>query len=125
MPNTETIVDTKQRYRDHYIRIIVTARPPLPHDDGESGTITARVRVYDGPPGDMGLLSPSEFLAGDVVDSWEEEIPLFDSENAVGELIEQAKGRVDRRSRQRYGVRESVTIAIERELTTDTGGDDE
>jgi hypothetical protein len=72
----------------------------------------------------MGLLSPSEFLAGDVVDSWEEEIPLFDSENAVGELIEQAKGRVDRRSRQRYGVRESVTIAIERELTTDTERND-
>jgi len=124
MSDTETIVDTKQQYRDHYIRIRATATPPLPHDGDESETITARVTVYDGPPADMGLLNLGGKLAGDVVDSWEREIPLFDSEDAISELIEQAKDRVDTRVGQRYGVRESATIAIERELTTDTERND-
>ena len=54
MPEAETIVDTKEQYRDHYIHIRVTATPPLPHDDG---TIAAHVKVYDGPPGDLGILN--------------------------------------------------------------------
>jgi hypothetical protein len=124
MSESEAIIDTKDQYRDHYIRIRVTATPPLPHDDDEDGTITARVKVYDGSPGDMGMLNLGGKFAGDVVDSWREEIPLFDSEDAVGDLLEKAKDRVDTRVGQRFGMRESAAIAIERELKNDTESDD-
>jgi hypothetical protein len=123
MPEAETIVDTKEQYRDHYIRIRATATPPLPHDDDEDGTIAAHVKVYDGQPGDMGMLNPGGKLAGDVVDSWSEEVPLFDSEDAIGDLLKKAKDRVDTRVGQRYGVRESVVTAIERELKNDAKGE--
>jgi len=124
MPEAETIVDAKEQYRDHYIRIRVTATPPLPHDDDEDGTIAARIKVYDGPPGDMGMLNLGGKFAGGVVDSWREEVPLFDSEDAIGDLLEKAKDRVDTRVGQQYGVRESAAIAIERELKNNTEGDD-
>lgn len=121
MSDSETIVDRKQEYRKHYISVRVVASPPLPHDGDEDGTIEAHVKVYDGPPGDMGLLNLGNKFSGDVVDAWREEIPLYDSEDAIGKLIESAKGRVDTRCGQGYGIKESTAIAFERSFKTEDG----
>jgi len=114
MPESETVIDMKQEYRDHYIRVSVVATPPLPHDGDGDSTITACVKLYDGPPGDMGLLNLGSSFSGDVVDSWSETIALYDSEDAIEEPIKAAKERVDTRCGQHDGVRESAVIALER-----------
>ncbi|SEO72288.1 hypothetical protein SAMN05216388_1017108 [Halorientalis persicus] len=119
MTDSETVHDTKEEYRDHYIRVTVTATPPLPHDD-EAGTVTARVRLYDGLPADMTIMHFSDRVAGDVVDSWADEIPLYDSEDAIESLVEAAKDRVDTRVGQAYGLTESATIAVERQLASES-----
>jgi len=124
MPNEETLIDTKEKYRNHHIRITVTATPPRQHDD-DAGTVVARVRVYDGVPGGMGLFNIGGRYSGDIVESWDERVQQFNAEDAIADLLKQATDYVDTRVDHRDGVRESVKAAIERELTGETDGSDD
>ena len=117
MKDKETVVNTTKEYRDHYLKIVVTASPPLPHgDEDDDAAVQAEVTVFDGPPGDMGIIDVSgSSFAGDVVDRFEDALSgTFDTEDAIEAVIERGKERVDDRVTQSFGVRESSLIAVER-----------
>jgi len=112
MTESETLQTVGQAYREHYIQICVKASPPLPHDD-DSGSVVAYVALHDAETGRVNRLFGND-VAGDVIDTWYTEVPLYDSADTLTELIESAKKRVDDRVAQRTGVSESLTIACER-----------
>lgn len=109
--SSETVVKEMRTYKGHYITLKITVTPPLPAEDP---CITAFVKVYDGKPPDKAILSITP--EGDIVDSWDEEVDNYESEDELTELLQKAKERVDKRIGQKFGVTESARIAMEREL---------